>query len=80
MCTFDSSHDRSTAPHLDPSKQQIAKVAKELPAIGWERGVAAAHVFPSIRAMINATEREWQEVPGVGKVIAKSIVRTVNGQ
>lgn len=75
---FNRAGDLSVVPDIAPDMLQRMRIAADLPGVGWERALAAAVSFPSVRAMINATEREWCEVPGVGKVIAKSIVRAVS--
>lgn len=64
-------------PELDPRLKICAEIASRLPGIGYERAVAAAQVFPSIAAMMTATEEQWMEIPGIGKGIAKSLVDTI---
>lgn len=61
----------------DPVEEAMARVAACLPAVGWERGWAAARVFDSIWEMMSASKDQWQEVPGVGKVIARSVVEAI---
>jgi ERCC4-type nuclease len=51
-----------------------ARVAKELPGIGWEKAKSVALHFPNVDAMLQASEAEWAEVEGIGKTIAKRIV------
>lgn len=54
------------------------KVAKSLlEGIGDERAKAAAAHFRSVRAMVNADEREWFLVDGFGKKLAASVVAEV---
>ena len=48
--------------------------------VGWEKSSAAASRFKTVLEMVAATEKEWREVPGVGKVLAKKIVEAVNGE
>ena len=57
-----------------PTKK--CKVAANL--VGPKTGMAAAQHFPSILAMIAATEQEWMEVKGVGKGKAREVVELVN--
>jgi Fanconi anemia group M protein len=38
------------------------------------------HHFGSIRALVNASEEELQEVPGIGKKIAASIYEMTNAE
>lgn len=78
FCKFNRAGDLSVIPDIAPDMLQRMRIAADLPGVGWERALAAAVSFPSVRAMINATESEWMDVPGIGKVIAKSIVRAVS--
>lgn len=74
--TFDKSSNKSPAlmPGFDPALKQKLDFAKEFPGMGFERALAAARYFPSAQDMFNATVEEWERVPGIGKVIAKSAV------
>lgn len=56
---------------VDPS--QFCLTVSTLPGIGWERARAAQEEFGSIRKAINATAREWEHIPGIGKGIATRI-------
>lgn len=57
----------------------VRKVAAELPLIGWEKSRAVADHFNSVADMIMATEQEWKKVPGIGKTIARQVVKEVWG-
>lgn len=74
MRTFDRSREVSLMPGVDGGMLVRARVAAQLPGLGFERAVAAARYFPSIADMMNATAKEWAEVPGIGKVIADAAV------
>jgi ERCC4-type nuclease len=53
------------------------RVAAELPGLGtMKAGMVAGH-FESVRAMVNADEKEWQSLPGIGKTLAKRIVTEI---
>lgn len=75
---FNRAGDLGVMPDIAPDMLQRMRIAADLPGVGWERAFAAAVSFPSVRSMINASEHEWCQVPGIGKVIAKSIVRAVS--
>jgi ERCC4-type nuclease len=60
-------------PGVNPVESLMAEVASTFPAMGWERGWAAARNFDSIGDMVQATKEEWQEIRGIGPVIAKSV-------
>ena len=75
---FNRAGDLSIIPDIAPDMLQRMRIAADLPGVGWERALAAAVSFTSVRAMINATESQWCDVPGIGKVIARAIVRAVS--
>lgn len=51
----------------------VRRVAKELPGIGWERSAAVARRFPTVLEMAVADPAAWQEVDGIGEVLATRI-------
>jgi len=57
----------------------IRRVAKELDGIGWGRSGDVAGKFPSVKAMVDATEKDWMSIPGVGRLIARKTVNSLNG-
>jgi hypothetical protein len=75
MRTFDksSSMSPSLVPGLSPHTKQMIETAKSYPGLGFERALAAAQYFPSIEVMTNASVSEWENVPGVGRVVAKAV-------
>lgn len=52
----------------------IRRISKELWKIGWDKSISVEAYFASVREMINADERTWRQVPGIGKEIASKIV------
>ena len=52
------------------------KMAMQLPGVDSKAQLIAAH-FGSVRAMVNATEAQWAEIPGVGKPTAKRLVEVM---
>lgn len=56
------------------------KVAVQLEGVGWERSEAVVERFPTVMEMAAATEKEWREVAGIGKTLAKRIVAAFRGQ
>ena len=79
MRTFNRSAE-ACFPELGKGKEVekgIALAASSLPGIKFERGVACANHFRSIHEMMNAGEKEWEGVEGIGKVIAKSVVSAI---
>jgi ERCC4-type nuclease len=48
-------------------------VAKELPGVGWDRSKAIAKHFQTVVEMVNADEKEWMEIEGIGKGMATKI-------
>ena len=57
----------------------VRRMAKELVGVGWQRSGDVDKRFKSIREMVDATEKDWLEIPGVGKKTAKSVVMALNG-
>jgi ERCC4-type nuclease len=55
------------------------KMAMQLPELDAKARTVAEH-FGSAKAMANATEAEWLEIKGVGKVTAKKAVEAINAQ
>lgn len=49
-------------------------VAAALPGVGYEKSAAIALEFPTVRAMVKAKEKDWMEIAGIGKKLAKGIV------
>lgn len=58
--------------------ERARRVFDRYPGLGMERALAAAKHFESVRAMANADEEAWMEVPGIGKVIASAVVKGFN--
>lgn len=77
---FDCSKDMSLLPGLSPAQDQMARVAKELPGVGFGRAVAVASHFASISEMMSADARVWATIPGIGKVIAEAVVAAIQGR
>ena len=67
-----------TVEFLKPTLER--KVAVQLDGIGWEKSKQVAERFSSVAAMVGASEKEWMEIDGIGKTLAKRIVRALNGQ
>lgn len=56
----------------------LRRMAAELPGIAWVRSEAVAKRFRTVAAMTAATEAEWQEIDGIGKVTAKKVVEALH--
>ncbi len=78
MRTFDRSRDVTLMPSMDQDVYLRAKIAAQLPGVGFERAVAVANHFTSVVHMVTADEGEWAKVPGIGKVVARSAVRAMH--
>lgn len=79
MRTLDHSHDLGLMPEMDGPTRLRAKVAAQLPGVGFERALAAANHFESVCSMVCADADEWAKVSGIGKVIAKAVVEAMRG-
>ncbi len=52
----------------------VRRVAAELSGVGYEKSGMIAGKFATVRDMMNATEKDWRTLPGIGKKLAKDIV------
>jgi ERCC4-type nuclease len=57
----------------------IRKVASQLEGIGWEKSKAIEGHFKTIFDMAIADEKDWMEIPGIGKTLAQKIVAEIRG-
>ena len=73
MKVFDRSRSVGVMPDMNSGVHLRARVAMQFKGMGYERAVAAAKYFGSVRAMVGAGAGEWAKVEGVGKVVAQSI-------
>ncbi|MDD3822356.1 MAG: helix-hairpin-helix domain-containing protein, partial [Sphaerochaetaceae bacterium] len=57
----------------------VRRVACELDGIGWERSGAVVEHFKTVEAMVAASVKDWERVPGIGKVTARKAVEALHG-
>lgn len=57
----------------------VRRVVKELDGIGWERSRAVAEHFPTVRAVVEATAKDWMTIEGIGEKTARKAVASLNG-
>lgn len=73
--TFDLS-----GPVVQIGAPEVARrVAKELAGVGWKKSARVAEHFGSVDAMCAADEHEWEQIDGIGKVLARRIVAQLHG-
>lgn len=79
MRTFMSTLGSKKSNAVTESKEilRVARVASGFNGINYARGVEAARYFGSVFAMINASEREWRNVNGIGGATASSVYRQI---
>jgi len=53
------------------------RISKELPHVGIAKSKVVAERFPTVEQMVAASEREWAELPGIGKKLANTIWRAL---
>jgi ERCC4-type nuclease len=58
----------------------LRRVSKELSGIGWGRSKEVSEHFKSVKEMVNADSKQWQEIEGIGKGIAKKVVQEINNE
>ena len=51
----------------------LRRIAAELPGIGWGRSLAVEKKFGSVEEMIMASEENWREIEGIGKITARNV-------
>ncbi len=57
---------------LRPEKPSlIRRMASELPSVGWEMSLAVEKYFMTVGNMFVASEEDWREVEGFGKLTAR---------
>lgn len=57
----------------------VRRVAKELPGVGWDRSGAIESRYKSVVDLCCASWKELAQIPGIGEVTAKRVVRALNG-
>lgn len=72
LSVFDKSREVAPPPDADPVEVQIARQAAQLPGIDWVKGWSAARHFDSVADMLAASASEWQQIRGIGPVIAST--------
>ena len=55
----------------------LQRVASELPGIGYEKSCRVADYFDSVTSMCLASQEDWTEIEGIGKVLAKKIMEAL---
>jgi len=58
----------------------VRRVAYSLQGCGWVLSGEIEKVFPTVEGMVAATQKQWESVDGIGKVLAKKIWRQLHGR
>lgn len=61
-----------------PSLARI--VSAQLPGIGFKKSAEVVRKFGTVAAMVNAEQREWEEIPGIGEGIAKRVYDAIRAR
>lgn len=61
-------HARLSKPNL------VTRIASQLDGIGWDKARKIGERFPSFESLYLATEDEFEEIDGIGSVLAKRII------
>jgi len=69
--------DRTLEAALFSEPSQVTRTAGSFPNMGKGRAMAASKHFGSVKEMVNATAEDWEQIAGVGRVIAENIVRAI---
>lgn len=68
-----TSYDRSNPRHL------VRLFAKEMKLIGWEKSGNVMAAFKTPLDMAQATVQQWSAIPGIGKILAHRLVKSLQG-
>lgn len=55
------------------------RMVKELTGVGWERGNLLTEKFKNLQELMTASMEQLQEIPGIGKKLAGSIIKELKG-
>lgn len=58
----------------------VQRMANCLDGVGWEKSAAVASRFKTPVDMIASTEKDWELIPGIGKVLSRRIVKALCGE
>lgn len=58
----------------------VRRVANQIPRIGWEKSGGVDTYFKSVFEMCAGTVEQWQQLPGVGEMLATRIIKLLNGE
>lgn len=53
------------------------RMTKEISGLGWERTKLLEEKYPTMERLLKASEKELAQIPGIGKVLAKEIHRSL---
>ena len=58
----------------------VRRVAYSLAGVGWVLSGEVEKSFATVESMVTATQKQWETVDGIGKVLAKKIWRQLHGR
>ena len=82
---FDEHRSHLRFKTLDADKALLVKpslcrqVAATLPGVGWVKSGAVAGHFKTVYAMVQASEKDWIQIEGIGKPMAAKIMAVLRG-
>lgn len=53
------------------------RMMKEVDGLGWERTKLLEEKYPSVQSLLQASEKELAQIPGIGKVVAREIYHSL---
>lgn len=68
--------ENALATYDAPAQMQVAAALAR--GIGWEKATAVVRWFKSIRRMVGASQKEWEQVPGIGPKLASQAIATID--
>ena len=58
----------------------VRRVAYSLSGVGWDKSATIESHFSTVAAMVEATVKDWERLPGFGKVLSRKMWGQLHGQ
>ncbi len=58
----------------------VRRIAYALDGVGWEKSGAVEENFKTVEDMVQATVKDWERLPGFGKVLSRKVYGQLHGE
>lgn len=72
-------HTETADPQILVKPSLCRQVAATLPGVGWTKSANVAGHFKTVYAMVQASEKDWTQIDGIGKSMAKKLWHHLRG-